>query len=128
MEYEFRVWSKKHNKMIYFNLQELLINYNDEWDYCAIAGTDLFRIHQDIDIDDVAQSTGVQDRNGKDIYRDDILLIENATTGIVIEGRGGYLVEFADGHHLSFDATASENIEIVGNTWENKNSVEVNNV
>lgn len=66
------------------------------------------------------QFAGVLDKHGKKIYKDDILCLEASATGTVIEGRGGFLVAFDDGHRLSFEDVASEHIEIVGNTWENK--------
>lgn len=128
MKYKYRVWSKEHNKMIYFGLSTLLVNYNDEWNFCEIAETDLFAIHQDIDIDDVMQSIGITDRNGKDIFGSDILRIEGVAIGTVIEGRGGYVIAFADGRRQSFENTSSEHIEVVGNTWENKELIEVSDV
>lgn len=76
-EHKYRVWSKDLHKMVYFTLGQLLHSYNDEGDYPSIDGTDLFSIHQDINPDEVVESTGLKDRNGKDIYKDDIVRTVN---------------------------------------------------
>lgn len=66
------------------------------------------------------QFVGLLDKHGKEVYKDDILRIEASATGIVIEGRGGFIIAFADGHRLSFEDVASECIEVVGNIYETK--------
>ena len=110
-DHKYRYWDEANKAMVYFTLGELLASYNDEGDYPAIAETDLFRIHQDIDTKKVMDSIGLLDRQGKEVYEGDIVQFQTYDAkGIV-----NYIAPrfHASGHELR-----GYEFEIIGNIYE----------
>lgn len=77
------------------------------------------------------QFTGLLDKNGKEIYKGDIIkaftddptLVEwhsGAFGYLVCKGKGyEYFVSFSQNLHFAFEKNKSENIEVIGNIYEN---------
>lgn len=107
-ELKFRAWNTTAKRMIYDIQQEPADSTQYSFaDYLEDKNNNV-----------VMQFIGLLDKYGKEVYKDDILCVEASATGTVIDGRGGYLIAFADGHRLSFEDVASEYIEVVGNINE----------
>jgi hypothetical protein len=64
------------------------------------------------------ECTGSHDKNGREIYRGDVLRLEGVARGIVESANGSYYVRTND-HSIPLQAIAPEMREIVGNVYEN---------
>ena len=118
-EIKFRAWNKQTRRMedvrqINFFDSEML-NGNSEW--YSLRHIELL------------QHTGLNDKNGKEIYEGDIVVlnnIENDNMCIVRYEHSSYRLE---GWSLREDLSNVEDrfLEVVGNIYENKNLLEENN-
>jgi len=122
--FKYRVYYKPHNKI--YNVvclncdrqNEIIIEYKGstaivEWKNCEIL-----------------QPTGLKDKNGKLIYEGDIVAVHRNHLGEHFVGRN-YVVKFYkyqywlfnNGYHplSNFSYRANQNIEVIGNIYENPN-------
>ena len=105
-EIKFRAFAYTSKKMFYPDT-------DDGWE---IKKGKLYELPNTI----LMQSTGLLDKNGKEIYRGDIVKInsptQNGTIGEVIFERGGFCIKISEDmrHVLDYD------IEVIGNIYENK--------
>ena len=106
-EIKFRAWDKEQAKMKKdFRFDE----FNDVNDYFA-------------DNDFVfMQFTGLKDKNGKEIYEGDILLLPDKELGKVFWGRRyvGFWVDLGGDFAETLEAGLAKDSEIIGNIYENK--------
>ena len=110
---KFRVWDKANNKMEVFLFKEM----------CFKGIWDLFPNIQNFDPESLMQFTGLQDKNGKDIYEGDNIEFEfynEIRKETVIYGNGsftlGYCMSLWDTEQ---DRFKSVKLEIIGNIHEN---------
>ena len=119
-EIKFRAWDKENEKMMKVSSLHL---ENKEISVKENGTFHLFRMQ------DLMQYTGVKDKNGKEIYEGDIVVlnnIENDNMCIVRYENSRYRLE---GWSLREDLSNVEDrfLEVVGNIYENKNLLEENN-
>ena len=128
IEIKFRAWLKEDKKME--NVKTM--DFTDKTIRCLkkneFINAYLLRI---VSFDDVElmQYTGLKDKNGKEIYEGDIVVlnnIENDNMCIVRYEHSSYRLE---GWSLREDLSNVEDrfLEVVGNIYENKNLLEENN-
>lgn len=118
-EIKFRAWDKENEKMmkvssLHLENKEISVKENETFH--------LFRMQ------DLMQYTGLKDKNGKEIYEGDIVVlnnIENDNMCIVRYEHSSYRLE---GWSLREDLSNVEDrfLEVVGNIYENKNLLEEN--
>ena len=124
-EIKFRAWDKENEKMmkvssLYLENKEISVKEN---------GT--FRLFR---MQDLMQYTGVKDKNGKEIYEGDIVLVELSGTStqyktVVKIKEGAFIASLIDGEdyiyifNRGFD---SNDFEILGNVYENPELLEEN--
>lgn len=131
---KFRAWDKEDREMIY-GIDECLMN----WDNLKRRVDRFLNMPSHIP---VMQYTGLRDKNGKEIYIGDILLLNNKnydpTGDLYYEGRVivrgtedlGYTFEPVDPISEPFDSTSmwhvgeEDTTEIIGNTYENPSLLE----
>lgn len=121
-EIKFRAWDKSQNKMyqvrgINFDNEDLWLKINET----QIMGANLFEV-------ELMQYTGLKDKNGKEIYKGDILQFYNDVDYII---KPGYAkVVFKDGafccKHFKYGTEYLANMDmsdmditVVGNIYEN---------
>lgn len=121
-EIKFRAWDKNKNKMyqvrgINFDNEDLWLKINET----QIMGANLFEV-------ELMQYTGLKDKNGKEIYKGDILQFYNDVDYII---KPGYAkVVFKDGafcckhfrygtEYLANMDMSDMDITVVGNIYEN---------
>lgn len=118
-EIKFRAWDKENEKMmkvssLHLENKEISVKENETFH--------LFRMQ------DLMQYTGLKDKNGKEIYEGDIVVlnnIENDNMCIVRYEHSSYRLE---GWSLREDLSNVEDrfLEVVENIYENKNLLEEN--
>ena len=118
-EIKFRAWDKENEKMMKVSSLHL---ENKEISVKENGTFHLFRMQ------DLMQYTGLKDKNGKEIYEGDIVVlnnIENDNMCIVRYEHSSYRLE---GWSLREDLSNVEDrfLEVVGNIYENKNLLEEN--
>lgn len=123
---KFRAWLKNENKM----MEVRVIDWNNEV-------VDLFNPHIEIPLDkiELMQSTGLHDKNGKEIFEGDVIAIEVDDTGTPINARVfqnskiGILMfhVFEDNEDVPMVELLEDNsvaFEIIGNIYENPELLE----
>ena len=129
---KFRAWMKKEKcfaeqvRAIRPQLYEIDLVWSGAWDYDCFS------------LDDVVlmQSTGLKDKNGKEIFEGDIItngqnvmcMKKHNTLGFYIEEKGKveFIADCADLVEFEADVKEIEDfIEIIGNIYENPELLEV---
>lgn len=108
-EIRFRAWDKKHNKML-------------DWEHYPLF-SDQFRLILDDPDYDIMQYTGLKDKNGKEIYEGDVFKDSDDEMVIVeykidVAGFDPFCDSFENCGHCG-SGKCSENIEVLGNIYEN---------
>lgn len=131
MKPKFRAWLKEENEMI---IVDTMNWFDDEFESIG-DGVTFLRGAEKIEL---MQSTGLCDKNGKEIFEGDIIrynidvvdIKRHPTLGFytVLDGREGF---FGDGMSIDdFEEDAKEfskTAEIIGNIYENPELLEVEN-
>lgn len=129
MRPKFRVWHKNNKKMI-ANDDVMNINFEDE-EICVqtlyfeeglISERDLD--YYGFDEIELMQSTGLKDKNGKEIFEGDIVLVLDSPYTVFYDNeRGSYrLKPHDDRWNVDYMSNFSHggNFEVIGNIYENK--------
>ena len=124
-EIKFRAWDKENEKMMKVSSLHL---ENKEISVKENGTFHLFRMQ------DLMQYTGLKDKNGKEIYEGDIVLIkldETSTWHKTVVGfkKGAFIADLIDKEdyvYIFHHGFTGDDFEIIGNVYENKNLLEEN--
>ena len=119
----FRAWLKKEQKM---DNEIDHISWIEDELYCIGDGITYMVLAEDLVL---MQSTGLKDKNGKEIFEGDILKNNNYITSVFYE-KGAYCVKFRRTTNTTVTMNVISFIEkyktkIVGNIYENPELLEV---
>ena len=128
-EIKFRAWLKEERKMV--NVETLFIGIN-RLCFGNSKTEDLF--FRDFEEVELMQYTGLKDKNGKEIYEGDIVLIkldETSTWHKTVVGfkKGAFIADLIDKEdyvYIFHHGFTGDDFEIIGNVYENKNLLEEN--
>ena len=113
---KFRAWDKRNNKMRVVEA----INFNrGEFESIGYGITSL----RGADEIELMQSTGLKDKNGKEIFEGDILTSQNYPVKGVVEFRTdlGLWVHYLKGYnYFEYLGNVAGSKEIIGNIYENQ--------
>ena len=123
-EIKFRAWDEANNEMVYsdkedcfyINTKGVLFMYSKK---PTKKGEDY---HKDYN---VMQYTGLKDKNGVEIFEGDLLRVLDNKNGVLqVEFKNAYVGGWVLTHNstddwLSLGARKSEDIEVIGNKYEN---------
>ena len=120
MRPRYRVWDKEEKKMVY--------NAEATYDNYPVNISSFGAILDCPSLYGVMQYTGLKDKNGKEIYEGDIVILNDA------EEENRCVVKHKYGSYILVDGDLRENLsnvedkflEVVGNIYENKNLLEEN--
>ena len=133
-ETKFRAWLKEEEKMV--NVETM--DFTDKTIRC-LKKNEFINAYllRRVSFDDIElmQYTGLNDKNGTEIYERDIVLVKPGGTStwyktVVKFKEGAFIASLIDGEdyiyifNRGFD---SNDFEIIGNIYENKNLLEENN-
>ena len=134
---KFRAWDKARNEMNYKVMVGNCDTDDENWT-CPIIWIEEEKdwLHFD-DYDSIMQSTGLKDKNGKEIFEGDIVQFEDCyevsdflyiNIGIIEWCQGGFHVTNRDSV-LMEDLLDGDSLDvtIIGNIYENKDILEVTN-
>ena len=134
-EYKFRGKSKYYDKWVYgFYLEQDVYNLGSKK-----TKKDLIEKNASLIVEDskrpsatpvmhetVGQYTGLKDKNGKEIYKGDIVYVlcedENAII-LWLNENAKFILEFDD-WFSDFDCYYGKDLEVIGNIYDNKNLLE----
>ena len=128
-EIKFRAWLKKEKKMV--NVETLFIGIN-RLCFGNSKTEDLF--FRDFEEVELMQYTELTDKNGKEIYEGDIVLVKPGGISTwyktVVEFKEGALIASlinGENHFYIFNPGFDSNdFEVIGNIYENKKLLEEN--
>ena len=124
-EIKFRAWDKENEKMMKVSSLHL---ENKE---ISVKENGTFRLFR---MQDLMQYTGLKDKNGKEIYEGEIVLIkldETSTWHKTVVGfkKGAFIANLIDKEdyvYIFHHGFTGDDFEIIGNVYENKNLLEEN--
>lgn len=135
---KFRAWDKEYEKMTYFDDEDYEYNpplvFRLDQVFKKNSNYDDYEDFEYNDITDkveVMQYTGLHDKNGKEIYEEDIVFIKGDTELLDIKGKVEYSNGFAqyiitntgDIINEAEPLGDYEDIEVIGNVFENKEDI-----
>ena len=126
---KFRAWDKYRNKMNYKVMVGNCDTDDENWT-CPIIWIEEEKdwLHFD-DYNSIMQSTGLFDKNGKEIFEGDIVRVLDSTYTVFYDNeRGSYrLKPHDDRWNVDYMSNFSHggNFEVVGNIYENPELLEV---
>ena len=126
---KFRAWDKISKKMF----PVTMIDFGQS--YMMIEEINELLCKRDFDEIEIIQSTGLFDKNGKEIYEGDIVRFSDCDDDVYItpvvwdKNYACFGVSFSGGYPISFDYleefyTELKDIEVVGNIYENPELLE----
>ena len=121
---KFRAWDKYRNKMNYEVMVGNCDTDDENWT-CPIIWIEEEKdwLHFD-DYECIMQSTGLKDKNGKEIFEGDIVQVLDSTYTVFYDNeKGSYrLKPHDDRWNVDYMSNFSHggNFEVVGNIYENK--------
>lgn len=126
-EIKFRAWLKEERKMV--NVETLFIGIN-RLCFGNSKTEDLF--FRDFEEVELMQYTGIKDKNGKEIYENDLISCNKYKNIIVFFEDGCFKVKYRKTPTALITCSLDLFLEkykcgIVGNIYENKNLLEENN-
>ena len=126
-EIKFRAWLKEERKMV--NVETLFIGIN-RLCFGNSKTEDLF--FRDFEEIELMQYTGIKDKNGKEIYENDLISCNKYKNIIVFFEDGCFKVKYRKTPTALITCSLDLFLEkykcgIVGNIYENKNLLEENN-
>ena len=113
-ELKFRAMMPEKNAKFHFTLKDLMqdkfSNREILWKWLEEGNQpDLF--------------TGAKDKNGREIYEEDIVRYNNKLTGVIVWKYTGFTLELFNKKKstiiLWYDVDSKDNIEVIGNIYEN---------
>ena len=120
-EIKFRAWDKENEKMMKVSSlslenKEIAVRENGTYHFFRLQNLELM------------QYTGIKDKNGKEIYEGDIVILNDA------EEESRCVIKYKYGSYILVDGDLRENLsnvedrflEVIGNIYENKNLLEEN--
>lgn len=113
---KFRAWQTNYKQMY-----EHPFGYIEFYKDNNVVGFDDGDLRLEGDDVVLMQYTGLKDRNSKEIYEGDIVNFEGITNYEIKFIRGGFAVDFKDGHRYLGQFA---NPEIIGNIYENPELLE----
>ena len=127
-EIKFRAWLKEDKKMVNVETMDFTDKSIQYLKKSEIINAYILR-RESFDDVELMQYTGVKDKNGKEIYEGDIVILNDA------EEESRCVVKYKYGSYILVDGDLRENLsnvedrflEVVGNIYENKNLLEENN-
>lgn len=126
---KYRAWDKTRNEMNYRVMVGNCDTDDENWT-CPIIWIEEKKdwLHFD-DYDSIMQSTGLKDKNGKEIFEGDILKNNKYITSVFYE-RGAYCVKFRRTTNTTVTMNVISFIEkyktkVIGNIYENPELLEV---
>lgn len=129
-EIKFRAWDGERKKMLHFSKLTLCREYNhiafqvvekeekDSYGCVSLGDPE----SEDEALKNLMQFTGLKDKNGKEIYEGDIVHSDHwdPKRYEVVFDRGCYCMKFGNDSNFYPDAKYCENMEVIGNIYENK--------
>ncbi len=125
-EVKFRAW-QPYSKTMYYSGSNFFINIGRQTDWITgekhwvgyeIRDNRMFASCVYSDSGALMQYTGLKDKNGKEIYEGDILLIEGRRNICIFRG-GGFTFQWETEKHRFYHPDFSPESEIIGNIYEN---------
>lgn len=124
---KFRAWDKKLNKMLYLDDDTCLEFHNGYWvvTECRPGGWDTI-VDEESGV--LMESTGLHDKNGKEIYEGDVVVCDGGHGGQYWHGEVvwkdyGWVAIYHNGKRY-FNHPSE--YEVLGNVWENPELLEAN--
>lgn len=127
--YKFRIWDKPTSKMFY----DVCIGFikapiNSDWVCADTPDGQINYINDRLKDIEIMQCTGLKDKNLKLIYEGDIIRQPDGCIGVIVWQGVSYWTESPGSYARDLEHTPYyENVEVIGNVYENPELLEVNN-